>query len=432
MGRIDGHDVRVLELGKSPGLVEKLRRDLEGDRAVSQITLPRQVNPTERSTTQLPDQTKPSEVGPGLREPLQGIGYLVGRTRIGGSERACPGRSTSPQTRRVVCRFRCRRREPAHLSDAESPAVLVRRGAVPNLPPQPAFLEGGQAEQRGVVPEGRKACEVVLQGDRLSPSPAVLQVDPNQLAKHGSKERMVGLGQESGEVGVAVSYLGLLESVDERVDALRLESDPRLRPCQSPSRIWESSLRRNSWSTRSTVRCDRRDLLGDLGHLVTLDPPLDDWPMAGREGVENLLDYQPEDGHRPLVPALLGVERVLVGRAPGRLSDVAPGCAVVIPSIADLVQRDDQQELPYLLPLRHVVLPLGGAAKEGAEDRLDNVIGSNPGPHSRRELGRSQRADSLGVPQEELGRTAVLPLAKPLQQRVIRTCFVIHHSSLCA
>src|SRR3954470_20825023 len=69
--------------------------------------------------------------------------------------------------------------------------------------------------------------------------------------------------------------------------------------------------------------------LGDLGHLVPLDPQLDDRPVSRWEGVEDLVDDQAEDGQRLLVAPGLRVEGPVERLAAGGLAHVAAGGAVV-------------------------------------------------------------------------------------------------------
>ena len=70
---------------------------------------------------------------------------------------------------------------------------------------------------------------------------------------------------------------------------------------------------------------------------------------------------------------------VILGRVVDRvpadgLSDVALGGAVVLPLGPDLVQGDDEKEVPELLTGGDVVRPVDHAAEETAEDRLDDIV----------------------------------------------------------
>src|SRR3954464_2317789 len=91
---------------------------------------------------------------------------------------------------------------------------------------------------------------------------------------------------------------------------------------------------------------------------------------------------------------------------------------------ADLVQRDDQEQFPDLLAVGDVVMPLREPSEEGAEDRLDDLLGGDFPRQVGRSLPRRQGSKAIGIAQVELGRRILLPAPESTDQRAIRGGFL--------
>jgi hypothetical protein len=150
---------------------------------------------------------------------------------------------------------------------------------------------------------------------------------------------------------------------------------------------------------------------------VAGDAEVDDLAVVGRQRGEQLVDRQPEVVQGLLVGRGGLVHGLVEGGAARRLPHVPLGGLVVGGHRPDLVQPDDQEQLPQLVAVRHVVLPGRGPAEEGAEHRLDDVLGVHAALQVRRGLRGGQGAELLRVPEVQLRRRVGIPAAEPAEQR---------------
>jgi hypothetical protein len=99
-----------------------------------------------------------------------------------------------------------------------------------------------------------------------------------------------------------------------------------------------------------------------------------------------------------------------------RAADITPGRMMKGSLVADLIKRNDEEELPELFSGGHVVATPAGSAKKTAEDRLHNILGIQTRGQVPRAIRPGQGMQALGVAHIELqGGILVAALEAPHQ-----------------
>ncbi len=92
---------------------------------------------------------------------------------------------------------------------------------------------------------------------------------------------------------------------------------------------------------------------------------------------------------------------------------------MVRPQVADLVERQYEEQLPQLVPFRDLIQTLGRAAKKGSKYRLNDVLGVEPGRQSRGDLRRRQCLQTGCIFEKQLGGGVLLAFAETTQQTLV-------------
>ena len=261
VGRVDRHDVRVLEPRQGPRLARQLGRDLQRHGPVGQVALGRQVDAAERPAAQLVDQAEAEELVAGPRQARDGPRELLGaggvrvvqvaeqlrrrrdRPRPSGTTRRCrrspsdPRRnsrydraagSTSDARTTVSPRDRARTPRPNDIltASAASRRYGQSKASIPYRRSYSSSETSSRARRRSRYSSkassstaSRSAAssgyvgEIV--GERPPPSPRLAEPHPgaDQLAEHLRSERVAGPRQEVARLGPPVAGPGPLEGL---------------------------------------------------------------------------------------------------------------------------------------------------------------------------------------------------------------------------
>ena len=228
VGRVDRHDVRVLEPGQRARLARQLGRDLQGHRPVGQLALGRQVDAAEGPAAQLVDQAEAEEIHPGSGQARDGPRELLGAGRVGVVQ-------APEELRRPV-------------GDPGRPAPVVDVGPARTVPEaelqvRPRRRLDVDRPQRGARHRARPGVPVDRHLDgvvRLEPvgpvegveaEPALVFLLRDLLAGHAAEP--VFLERQLLDGLAVLGQLGIArEVVAERPDVSRLASERHRRPDQ--------------------------------------------------------------------------------------------------------------------------------------------------------------------------------------------------------
>ena len=87
MGRVDRHDVRVLELSEGLRFAKEISGDFQSDAAAGQVLLFSQKHTAKSASTQLTHQPEIQKLAVDLRHVYQGAGQAVGCRWLGTVQR---------------------------------------------------------------------------------------------------------------------------------------------------------------------------------------------------------------------------------------------------------------------------------------------------------------------------------------------------------
>ena len=250
----------------------------------------------------------------------------------------------------------------------------------------------------------------------------MLQVDADELFEDRDVQRMVGRRQERGEVGCGVGRAGGLERLDVLLPLNPLGTRRRRRR----RGVVHGRSGRRSVADGSVGASARRSASCGRSARRSRGPgsPACAAPRCGAATAGSWASASSAANFRNVTPdwpcGFSLDERVRVEPVdPPGPPHVPLGRPMERAAGANLVQRDDQQQLPQVLARRHVVAAFAGRMEEISEHRLDDVVGVQPAGQRGRTLAPGQRPQPIGIAGvEQSGRFAVAVL-KSLQQAAI-------------
>ena len=111
---------------------------------------------------------------------------------------------------------------------------------------------------------------------------------------------------------------------------------------------------------------------------MALDPQFHHAPLRRGQFGQDLVEQHPQDDQRYFILAMFARRQVPKTFAAESLPNVSFPGLVVGRQPADLVQGQNQQQLPQLVARRHVIVPLRGPPEKCPKYRLDDILRIKP------------------------------------------------------